>query len=384
MLVSKDQPVLLIIPYNRLFYSVDYNAENAAGHGLLMIGYVEDRDSFMLMDSHQMWSANQDFSGASETFIRLPLSKAAFYLLLSDCKGDEPEIRYWSLQRIGESQISDFAQLIHWFIQRTGISENSLISYLLHYDTFKSQFENERTLATHFRQQMNGAMDAFWYGIEEMLKETKADDAQMEEYAELKKQYSALNDRITLLICKKLLSRTSFPEHERDAMIQSIRDKEKDLIAFLCRMLQRAKENKVNHRINLTAWSSAAADSGAPILIHPGKEDATVIWESLPEPGAHEMVLTFEKPIVLFRIEIVHSGISGLVTSDYELQMSEDGIHYKTIVAEIGNEKPQANYEFNGIHTKYIKLHVEKASEYECNTKIKGFQVFGEWAYSVN
>lgn len=105
-LVKQDKPVIFFIPYNKIFYTQDYNTENSAGHGLLFIGYIESRDSYMIMDSVQMWGANQDFTGGSETFIRLPLSKDVFYLMMNDCADKSSDglqvIKYYTIEKEGK------------------------------------------------------------------------------------------------------------------------------------------------------------------------------------------------------------------------------------------------------------------------------------------
>lgn len=129
--------------------------------------------------------------------------------------------------------------------------------------------------------------------------------------------------------------------------------------------------------INLISNASVSADSGQPLIIHPGKADATVIWESTAEPAEHYLTVDLQSAKDVRFIHIRHSGLSVLTTSDFSLLSSSDGDSYNIIAEKKHNRETDTQFAFNNLKCRFIRLHVSKANNYECNTKIRGFQIYG-------
>lgn len=258
-------------------------------------------------------------------------------------------------------------------------SQNRIVQILDNFDFWKNKYLNDSNIATHLRQELNGTLDIILYAIEHFMIEKNISVDIQNEYLKIKDDYITDTDLATLKITKMLASEKPFGDNDKSILKEKIINDDIKLFNFLKYINSLPYVQNSKDIINLTSYSSVFADSGNPEIIHPCKPDSTILWESNTSPNDHWLLIDFNKTSFVDKVEIIHTGISGLITSDYELQISNDGHLFVTLESIKNNNKFKTTYYLYGIQCRFIRLYITKASEYECNTKIRGLQIWGKY-----
>ena len=380
-IVAEDKPVIMFVPYNKLFYTIDYNTVNNAKHGLLFIGYEDLRDSFMIMDSVQMWGANQEFDGKAETFIRLPLSRSVFTIMLEDIKeayadeNGEHFIPFFAIERIRESTVNCYSEL---FCKLLKVRPRSrFLEIMDNIDIYRSNADQNRDNPSRLRQQLNGTTEIISRSVQKFLEE-KIYTEQLKTRVENEiNSYSETSDKVSLWLLKHIISPMPINPEKLSKKMLLMEQSESKFFSIIEEINNLGNKNDKMGLINLTSFATVSADSGYPLIIHPGKEDATVIWDSMTEPKEHFMTVDLQTTREVRIVNILHSGLSGLTTSDFKLLSSVDGETYTVVSEREFNKETVTKFHFDNLRCRYVRLYVVKTNNYECNTKIRGFQVIG-------
>ena len=220
---------------------MNYNTENRAMHGLLFVGYEDLRDSFMLMDSLQMWGANQDFDGKAETFIRLPLSRKVFTALLEDMaeayvdENGDRYIPFYSIERTGETFVKGWQDIFSELIKLK--PESRFCEIIRNFDKYREQSRENRDYPSRLRQQLNGTAEIIIDSVYRLLESKICTDDFKKHVKSVLEKYAESSDRLSLVLIKNLASPVKADTDkllEKDAVVRECEEGFFKIIEDIC------------------------------------------------------------------------------------------------------------------------------------------------------
>lgn len=395
--VDQNKPILWVTNYYKLFYSTGYlNEKKASSHGTIINGYCPDKKVIAIKETNlgeivefsRIVGADSLISFRfKENYIRDIWNELNEYYKETNSPYYNVVFRVEKDEKI---PIVTFDQAIHKLISQDvtlPIMNNDRLIHMIRNFNKKRTSYNENFFSW-LRTYLVGSFAAFFRCIATEFKDA-ASCPEMTEMNRFKEQYLLSRTKIISILHANMLRGKDIDKSQEEKMITEIevnnellKNKIKDVYDTFKRIIE-AKQNKtnlVNHILDAKIWADSESYHCVASRVRDGKWTSweNDMWYSNDLEKEHWLQMDCTTPRQISRFVIRHFPHKGYITSDFEIQGSQDGDNWDTLFDIQGNVEEVTIHENVSCTYRFYKLYIKKPCENDFYARIFEFEAWGE------
>lgn len=396
--IDCKNPILFLVNYNSLFYYANYKQENGS-HGIIINGYDTERSLVLIRDSKvvdRMDNPEIDELFNSDPFYKLQLTKSIFENMWIESnkiyKEHSPSLynTLFRIEKIGQSDVLNFYDIIEEFIHNFKASQSSLITFIKEINMVKYNSKFDSLNFDFYRRIFYHSIKVIFDFLERYY-HMNDNKIETHNYYKFKNEYLNFRSILLLKIYRSFLKGIILDECYINSINERILEMDNKLYSIIKGLYLSHTDNisrKDQKLINYALKSIVTADSGfllpnnivsSPSNVINGEWTnwLTDLWHSSKENDVHWLKIDLIQRPIIKKFVIRHFGRKNLNTKDFIIQGSDDDTNWINIVTVSNNCKNITTYEIEEVQYRYIRLYIINSCLEGDAARIWQFEVWG-------
>ncbi len=401
MCIDQKKPVLLPAKYSALFYDEHYLEDNYnLDHIFLVTDYYMHKPIMKIRDFIHVREAIRPLCSA-DVFARINLKEdmiLEIYEKSNLCFKIENSINFkkvYTIEKTHESHINSYKAIIEDVMEKSFFENSALVEFI---DNFNNEllFINVNEIVPRLRRQFYNSISIIFEVLEKMLPIITVCKESKEKFYGFKEKYMELRNFIVTKIVAMIKRKSMIQEDEKNTIVNQINTIDNELSLLLRDLYNKSITEKMYKNIdnidckhldisltNYALNSKIFADSEyrpASKAINTRIDSPEDSWRSQNSPPPHWLTVDFGRRRNIVKIVVKHFyNNMTCITQDFEIQGSNNGINWVTIVSIVNNNNVETVHNVEVSTYRFIRMYIKRPSKSKMDdiARIYEFEVWG-------
>lgn len=404
--IDQNKPILWITNYYKLLYSPHYIREDSYHyHGTIINGYYAEKNII---------SIKETVFGDVEAFYEITGTNSLICFYLKEyyiCDIWDEINKYYKeinspfyntvfrLEKQTDKPLTiTFEQLLYGLINCHGTDSNlmmianfkndNLVNLISNFNKIRKEIRDVSTYFSYQRQALYGSLEAFFRNLEIELKNAGLTH-ELADLNKFKDSYLYTRNNVLSILNASALRGKDIDEIKKEHFISEIEIKNNELAGLVNRwyksLVQKCnyEQNKtklVNFALGTQTWADSESFNCKASQAVDGKWDTwqTNLWHSDALEEEHWIKIDLNSPKSLTKFVIRHYPHRGYITSDFEIQGSNDDNTWNILASVQDNSEAITIHDVISCSYRYLRLYITKPGRIDLYARIFEFEAWGE------
>jgi hypothetical protein len=286
----------------------------------------------------------------------------------------------YAVEKIGDSKINCYVELLNDFLSSYRLEQDRLIEIIKNFETIYDRFD---ALISGLRRDLYGSLNAFFRCLEKIALQKNGKDKML---CEIKERYmSKRNIILSSLLAQKIRGKKIDKGHYIDDILIN----NDDLLKYLTNLANDIKEKvdifkkSINYASNGVIVGDSEYKEPYKDIIYKASNVTngrsynpfTDMWRSDSMNETHWLKIDLLEPKLINRLKIIHSGLQGYITLNYEIHGSNDNLNWDVLVNIENNDKSITVHDIKPCKYRFVKLYITKPCKIDFHARIYEFEI---------
>lgn len=369
--IDQGHPVFLFFDYYNMFYDIDHYLRDHIFHGVLITGYDDERNTFILQESsHIHFEELRPF--------QLTADMAWQIFAMSNYRKDAKVLYIFNKKAYAPISLP-IIKVMENFYCNSGITRDLFEELIVDF----GDLENSSVDQAAFRRNIYNSMVLLLEFIEKIAYREHLTDF-LQEFNRFQNTFLEFRNSIVLKILKNAIKGTHPYWDHSIALIEANRKLTQQLFQYIMDFTEmlKMKYGSTNYAFNANVTASSEScfkgkNFSCSNLVN-GIHDFTSLdnmWANAENDFTPWLIFDFKQPTSIKTFVLYH--YSDICVSDFYIEGSNDRENWEEISAVFDNKESVTRTSGNGKKYRYYKIDITKPSAVDNAARLYQFEAWG-------